>query len=99
MVPRVVIKALTPTLATMNPLTKPPTVAINKPEATATGTGQFRAFIRAPVMTPLMEAIAPTDRSKLPPTSMSIMPTAKIPSNAKLRTMAEKLAKLANEEG
>jgi hypothetical protein len=72
---------------------------MNNPAATAMGTGQFWNFIRAPVITPLIEAMAPTERSKLPPTSISIMPIARIPSNAKFRTIAEKLAKLANEDG
>ena len=63
------------------------------------GTGSPAFFISAPVITPIIEAIAPTERSNTPPTSISIIPMARIPSNARLRRIAEKLSKDRNEFG
>ena len=89
-VPRVVISAFTRTLATIKPLQNPPRAATAKPAPTAAGTGQPAAFMSQPVTTPLSDAMAPTDKSNTPPTIISIIPTARMPSKARLRSKAEK---------
>src|SRR5688572_15966385 len=99
MVPSVVISAFTRTLATTKPLRNPPRPAMASPMKIAAGTGKPAFFMSAPVITPIIEAIAPTERSNTPLTIMSIMPSARIPSKARLRRMAEKLSKERNDTG
>ena len=64
---------------------------------TATGNSPF--FIIHPATTPAMENVPPTERSKVPLTSSSIMPQTMIPSNARLRRMAVKLPTVGKMSG
>ena len=95
-VPKVVSRAVGCTLATATPLANPPRAASAGPPAIAAGTGHPACFMSQPVTTPTSEAVAPTLRSKVPPINISIMPSARMHSNAMLRTTDAKLSNVAN---
>lgn len=99
MVPSVAIKAFTLALATIQPLSVPPRVAMARPASIASGIGTRPSVNIHPVSTPTIENIEPTERSNTPLTIRTTIPHAITPSRAIFRNNAVRLAQVGNERG
>ena len=90
-VPRVTMNELSPIFQWMMPLSAPPAMPTTSPTATA-GTGPI-ALATSAVLIAVRAVSDPTDRSKLPLMSRTVMPMARIPVSiiwsSKLLTLDE----------
>ena len=98
-VPSVVISALTRARATSRPFSSPPRAARPNPAATARPTGQPCRAISQPDTAPTIDIIEPTERSNTPQIISAIIPTARMPSTARLFRIARRFPVEKNDAG